>query len=243
MEERLQQLVDTYKISPEATELVRKTPIVLLVGVSGAGKDTIKHRLLQTGKYHHIVSHTTRQPRENGGLMEQDGVDYHFISKDKAVSMLENGEFVEAKKYGDNLYGTSVAEIHQAKNEGKIAITDLEVQGVVEYKALSPNVIAQFILPPDYNEWQRRLHARYGTGGADPEDIAKRMRTAIAELQEALQQPYYHFVVNENLDDALRAVDKIAHHHDEFTTVDRSFRRWAEQLLEDLQAGVKETIE
>lgn len=237
MEAHLQQLVDTYKISPEAIELVRNTQIVLLVGVSGAGKDTIKHRLLQTGNYHHIVSHTTRQPRENGGVMERDGADYHFITKEKAASMLENGEFVEAKKYGDNLYGTSVAEIRQAHDEGKIAITDLEVQGVAEYKALSPKVIAQFVLPPDYKEWQRRLYARYGTGGANPEDIAKRMRTAIAELEEALRQPYYHFVVNENLEEALKVVDKIAHHHDEFTIVDRSFRRWAEQLLEDLRSG------
>ena len=237
MEDRLQQLVENYQISQEAVELVTTTPIVLLVGISGAGKDTIKHRLLETGKYHHIVSHTTRAPRENGGIMEQDGQDYHFIGRDQAADMLQNGEFVEAKKYGDNLYGTSVSEIRQAQEEGKIAITDLEVQGVAEYKALSPKVIAQFILPPDYAEWQRRLHARYGDRGADPADIAKRMHTAIVELEEALRQPYYHFIVNENLEEAVGAVDKIAHHHDEFTTVDRSFRHWAEQLLDDLRDG------
>ncbi len=242
MEERLQQLVDNYRISAQAAEVVRATPIVLLVGVSGAGKDTIKHRLLEGGKYHHIVSHTTRAPRENGGVMESDGADYHFIDKEEAADMLESGAFVEAKKYGDNLYGTSVAEIEQAQREGKIAITDLEVQGVAEYKALSPNVVALFILPPDYAEWQRRLHARYGVQGADPADITKRMRTAIAELEEALRQPYYHFVVNANIDEAVGAVDKIAHRAttgDEFTTVDRSFQHWAEQLLEDLQDGAK----
>ena len=234
----LQALVDAYTISPAAVELVRKTPVTLLVGVSGAGKDTIKHELLKTGNYHHIVSHTTRALRENGGVMEQDGVEYHFISKEKAAEMLQNGEFVEAKKYGDNVYGTSVAEIQKAFDEGKIAITDIEVQGVAEYKAISGSVIAIFILPPSYEEWQRRLHARYGEKGVDPVDIAKRMQTAIAELEEALDKPYYHFVVNEKLDEAVRAVDSIAHHNDEFTTVDRSFRIWAEQLLEDLRSGV-----
>lgn len=241
MEERLQQLVDTYHVTPEAVELIKNTPIVLLVGVSGAGKDTIKHKLLETGKYHHIVSHTTRPPRENGGVMERDGVEYHFISKEKAVEMLENGEFVEAKKYGDNLYGTSVQEIRQARAEGRVAVADIEVQGVAEYKAVSPNVIAQFILPPDYTEWQRRLSTRYGGNGeVAPADMAKRMQTAIAELEEALQQPYYHFIVNENLEEAVRASDKIAHHHDEFTTIDRSFHHWAEQLLEDLRSGITE---
>jgi guanylate kinase len=151
--------------------------------------------------------------------------------------MLHAGEFVEANQYGGNIYGTSVAEIRAAHDEGKIAVTDLEVQGVAEYKQISATVIAVFILPPSYEEWQRRLHSRYGAKGADPADIAKRMRTAIAELQEALDKPYYHFVVNENVDEAVKAVNSIAHHHDEFTIIDQSFRVWAERLLDDLQKG------
>lgn len=238
MESKLQKLVGNYHATPEAVMLVQKTPVVLLVGVSGAGKGTIKQKLLATGKYHHIISHTTRKPRENGGVLEQDGVEYHFITKMQAVEMLQKGEFIEAKEYSGHVYGTSVAEIRKAHDEGKIAITDIEVQGVAEYKAIAPNVIAEFILPPDYTEWQRRLHARYGTKGADPADILRRMHTAIAELQEALARPYYHFVVNENLDEAVEAADSIAHHHDEFTTVDRSFQVWAERLLEDLQKGL-----
>ncbi len=237
MEDQLQTLVNSYKIPAAAAELVKTTPIVLLVGVSGAGKDTIKHRLLETGQYHHIVSHTTRAPRRNAGILEDDGIDYHFINKEQAADMLRAGEFVEAKLYSGNMYGTSTNEIKQAHDEGKIAITDIEVQGVAEYKAISESVIAQFILPPDYAEWQRRLLSRYGDAGPDPADIAKRMQTAITELQEALSEPYYHFVVNEDLGEAVRAVDKIAHRGNEFTTVDRSFRHWAEQLLQDLQAG------
>jgi len=233
----LEQLTETYECSPEVTELVKTTKIVLLVGVSGAGKDTVKHRLLETGEYHHIVSHTTRMPRENGGVMEQDGVEYHFITHEQAAEMLRNGAFVEAKMYSGNLYGTSADELRKARDDGKIAITDLEVQGVAEYRAISPAIIPIFILPPDYHEWQRRLRARYGKKGADPADITRRMNTAIAELTEALKEPYYHFVVNENIDETVKAVNSIAHHNNEFTVIDRSFRVWAEQLLEDLKAG------
>lgn len=238
MELELQQLVENYRIAPEAIDMVRQTPIVLLVGVSGAGKDTIRRRLLETGQYHNIITHTTRSPRENGGVMEKDGEAYHFISKEEAVDMLRRGDFIEANLYGGNIYGSSVAEIKKARDEGKIAITDIDVHGVAAYKSIAPTVIAEFILPPNYAEWQRRLKSRYGPNGADPADLVKRMQTAIDELEEALDKPYYHFVVNENLDEAVHAADSIARHHDEFTQIDRSYRVWAERLLEDLRKGV-----
>lgn len=238
MNSDLQQLVNDYHMSSEATAVVKTTPILLLVGVSGAGKDTIKHRLLEIGEYHHIVSHTTRLPRVNAGKPELDEVDYYFDDAEQVKGMLKAGNFVEAKVYSGNLYGTSITDIQKAHEDGKIAVTDIEVQGVAEYKAISDKVIAVFILPPNYDEWQRRLRHRYGGVAIDPEDMRRRMLTAISELEEALKQPYYHFVVNENLDEAVKAVNSIAHHHDEFTTIDRSFRVWAERLLAELRNDV-----
>jgi guanylate kinase len=237
MDSELATLIENYEILPENVELVRTTPILLLVGVAGAGKDSIIRQLLKSGDYHEIVSHTTRQPRSNNGVLEQDGVSYHFIDVDIAKRMLAAREFVEAKLVHDrDVYGTSIAELQKAKADGKIAVTDLDVQGVAEYKELSKNVIAVFILPPNYDEWIKRLQSRYGDVAADNADVQRRMHTAIAELSEALGQPYYHFVVNENLDEAVKAVNSIAHHHDEFTTIDRSFRVWAEHLLAELQS-------
>jgi len=238
MNSELENLVANYHVPESARELIRSTSIVLLVGVAGAGKDTIKQRLLATGDYHHIVSHATRPPRENAGVMEQDGVNYHFITPDRAADMLRSNEYIEAKFVHGTVYGTSVAEIQQAHDDGKIAVTDIDVQGVAEYKAISDNVIAVFILPPNYEQWQRRIIDRYGSAGVDTADLARRMRTAIGELDEALAKQYYHYVVNEELDQAVKAVDSIAHHHDEFTTIDSSFRIWAERLRTDLEAGL-----
>lgn len=232
----LKALVGGYKPSADTIRLVQSTPVVLLVGISGAGKDTIKHRLLAGGQYHHIVSHTTRPLRENLGVMEQDGVDYHFISKDVAVEMIKEGKFVEAKEYSGNIYGTSAAEIRAAQQQHKIALTDVEVQGVAEYKAISDNVIAIFVLPPSYEEWKRRLLKRYGENGAANSDIAKRMETAVVELREALDRDYYHFVINDEIDRAVHAADRIAHKHDKFNVIDTSFRVWAERLMDDLVA-------
>jgi guanylate kinase len=206
----LKQKLEHYKPSAATIALIQDTSILLLVGVSGAGKDSIKHQLLKTGQYHHIVSHTTRQPRENHGTLEKDNIDYHFISLDEAEKLIDGGAFVEAKMYSGNIYGTSVAEIQKAHDDHKIALTDMEVQGVAEYKAVSPGVQAMFILPPSYEVWQQRLKSRYDND-IDPADIRRRMQTAKLELREALRKNYFRFVINDELDQAVEAVDAIAH--------------------------------
>lgn len=228
---RASALLETYKPSAETVRLVQQTPIVVLVGIAGAGKDSIKHKLLETNNYHHIVSHTTRAPRENQGILERDGEAYHFITFNQAAQMLQNGAFVEAKLvHRANIYGTSAVEIQKAHDDQKIAITDIEVQGVAEYKTISSNVIAIFILPPNYEIWQERLLKRYGSA-ADKKEITERMRTAKEELEQALRVDYYHFVVNDDLGQAVEVADKIAHNGDIFNEKDDLVRAQAKKLL------------
>ena len=66
----LEFLVKNYQTPPEAITLVENSRILLLAGISGAGKDTTKKHLLKNEEYRDIVSHTTRQPRENNGKIE-----------------------------------------------------------------------------------------------------------------------------------------------------------------------------
>lgn len=205
--EKLGRILETYTPSPEAIELVQKTSIILLVGIAGAGKDTIKHHLLETDKYHHIVSHTTRSPRTNNGVMEQDGVEYHFVSREDMLIMIERGDFIEAKMYSNNIYGTSVDEIRAAHNTHRTAITDIEVQGVAEYKALSNKVFAVFILPPSYEVWMHRLLSRYN-GQPEPSDLRRRMETAVDELEHALGSDYFTFIINDDLETTVKDIDK-----------------------------------
>lgn len=205
----LKQKIQDYKPSAATIELVKNTPILLLVGVSGAGKNSIKQKLLDSGKYHHIVSHTTRAPRENDGVMEQDGLEYHFIDPATAEKMLDDGAYVEAKWYSGHIYGTSAAEIQRAHNDNKTAVTDIEVQGVAEYMSISPDVCPIFILPPNYEVWQQRLKKRY-EDEIDPDDIYRRMQTAKQELHEALQKGYFRFIINDDLERAVADTDALA---------------------------------
>lgn len=210
MDTNLSQQLANYQVPPKAVELIRSTHIVFLVGITAAGKDTIIGELLKSGDYHYIVSHTTRKPRYNHGILEQDGLEYHFIDLEEASRMLANNEFIEAKIFSGNIYGTSIAEIQTAKDKSEIAITEIEVQGIAEYRSVSETVMPIFLLPPNFKTWQERLVKRYG-GEVDAEDLRKRMETARLELQEALDKDYYEFVVNDDLGKAITVVDEIAH--------------------------------
>lgn len=231
--EELKKLLDSYAVPDKAVELLQKARVIFLVGVSGAGKDTILKELLKTDKYKLVVSHTTRRPRENHGVLEQDGKDYHFIDESEARRMLEQSEFIEAKLYSGNIYGTSLKEVKDAYDEGKIAVSDIEVQGVAEYMGVASTVTPIFILPPDFETWQKRLKARYAVEQADETDLKKRMNTAKKELEEALAKDYFEFVINDDLDRAVVAVDEIAHGNLSAAKNEKA-RQLARQLLQDL---------
>lgn len=233
MDQSLTSKLQDYKADDRAKELVRQTPILLLVGPSGAGKDALKNKLLSTGKFHHIISHTTRQPRINQGVAEKNGVNYHFIDKTEAEHMLDNHEFIEAKAYSDHLYGTSVAEIQAAHDEGRIAVTDIEVQGVGEYKKLDRNVMAVFILPPDFETWQQRLMLRYGNH-VDHQDYERRLRTALNELDQLLHTDNYIAVINQDLDQLFQHVLQIVQSDDHKSELEPQARVVAENLRQDI---------
>ena len=232
----LQRVIENYQPTELAMSLVRQAKIVLLVGIAGAGKDTIKKELLKETDFQDIVSHTTRLPRTNNGVVEQDGVDYHYISNDQALAMAKGHAFIETKFVHGTVYGTSVHAVKDAFDSHKIAITDLDVQGVEEYKQLSSKVVAIFILPPDYETWIGRLRPRYASEEEFQAEFPKRRNSAIKELTKALQVPYYHFVINDELARAVRAADEIAHKPDLFHRKDDEARLAARDLLEAIKA-------
>lgn len=233
----LEQEIKNYQTSEAAKTLLRSTKVTLLVGIAGAGKDTIKKRLLLEGDFRDIVSHTTRSPRSNNGIAEKNGVDYYFVDTVTIQNMLKNNAFIEAKFVHGTVYGTSVAELQQAHDASKIAVTDIDVQGVDEYKRLADETVAIFILPPDYETWRQRLEKRYTSAAEFAAEWPKRRRSAIAELTHALEVPYYHFIINDSLDEAVRVASEIAHKPDVFHRKDDEARLAARDLLESIVAN------
>jgi guanylate kinase len=227
--------VKTYAPQAQKLEPYRQTPLLFAVGISGAGKNTIMEVLLSrfASEYHSFVTHTTRAPRKNHGVLEQNHVDYHFIDFATSERMLDNHDYIEVNNYSGNIYGTSVSEIEEAHREHKIVIADIDVNGVANFVHLGMNVKPVFIIPPSYAVWQSRVHAR-NSNATDLEDWQRRMRTARNEIIHALESDYFYFVVNDDLEEATAVINAIAH---EDPTIEHRPPR-AIQAAQDILAGI-----
>lgn len=206
----IEQLAKNYKIDQAGIDVIRQSRIAFLVGITSAGKDTIQKKLLSNDDYYSVVSHTTRMPRSNNGIMEKDGVSYHFVTFDQMADLLFHQKMVEINKFGDNYYGASIQEFADANKYNKIAVTDLDVHGISSFYDIAPNNIsAVFVVPPDYETWLDRVKRRYDSLESFEADWRVRRDIAVSELTHALSVPYYRFVINDDLDRAVKVVDKI----------------------------------
>ena len=175
---------------------------IVLSSPSGAGKTTITKKLSQ--KYPNIkisISHTTRKPRPN----EIDGVDYHFVNKDKFEKLIKDNNFYEHAKIFDNYYGTSKESVNKLHKENYDVVFDIDWQGtkkLSKYKEL--NLIRIFILPPDKSELKKRLINR----NQDNEEIVKkRLKQYENDVQHWFD--YDYAVINNDLESCFSQIEKI----------------------------------
>ena len=165
--------------------------LLVLSSPSGGGKTSIaKHLLKARDDLAYSVSATTR-PRREG---EQDGKDYHFISRDEFTRRVEAGEFLEWATYAGNLYGTLRSEIDAIVGRGRTAVLDVEIEGARQIRASFPNSLHLCVLPPSADVLVGRLAGRNTESSAV---IRERVTRAADELAAVAE--YDYAIVNENL--------------------------------------------
>ena len=206
--DEFKKILASYSVSDRAKKTLAELKLVLMVAPSSTGRNTMIRELLKTNKYKFIVSDTTRPPRVNDGVPEQNGVEYWFRSEEEILDDLKSGEFLEAAViHNQQVSGISIRELEKAKNEAKIAITDIEVVGTDNVMHSKADAIAIFLLPPSFLEWQKRLNQR---GKMSQAEVNNRMNSAKKELEAALAHDYYQFVVADTLTRTVPLVDRIA---------------------------------
>ena len=130
--------------------------LVILSGVSGAGKDTIKKEIMK--RMENVISlpsYTSREPR----IGEEEGNPYHFITKDMFEEKIKNNEFYEYDLHHGNYYGTSKKLMNEKIKSGKIIIKDIEVNGTENLvKILKDDTrVVTIFLKVDKEELKARL--------------------------------------------------------------------------------------
>ncbi len=179
--------------------------LIILSAPSAAGKTTLKNRLFSrhrelARRLAYSVSHTTRPPRSG----EVQGRDYHFVSRREFEALIAADGFFEWAMVHGKHYGTSRAEVEKQCRSGTDVILDIDVQGARQVLERQPLVPAIFILPPSYDEMERRLRCR---GLDDDEQIARRLLNAREEMEYL--DGYDYVIVNDDLDRATEALAAI----------------------------------
>lgn len=226
-----------YSLSAQSLLALSQIQLVLLTAPSSSGRNTILRRLMKTGDYYFIISDTTRLKRINDGVLEQDGVEYWFRSEEEVLNDIQHGKYLEAAViHNQQVSGISIRELEKAGNASKIAITDADIAGAKNALSLKPDTVAIFVLPPHFEEWQRRIKNR---GEMHEAEFKRRMQSAAIEFEAALENEYYTFVINESVEKSAEQIHALAKLDIVNKDEQARGRKLAEQLYIDTQALLK----
>jgi guanylate kinase len=175
--------------------------IFIISAPSGTGKTTLVRRVMEALPcLRFSVSYTTRPPRAN----EQEGVDYHFISHDVFMEMIEKDQFLEWAEVLGHYYGTARVDLKALETEGVDLILDIDTQGAKKAKEKLDHAILIFLLPPSIDALKERL---MGRGLDSLERIQFRLAHVKSDIEEA--HWYHHIVINERIEEAVEKLKVI----------------------------------
>ena len=175
---------------------------MIVSGPSGVGKSTICKEVVKRIEDAHISVSVTTRPKGEG---EVDGRDYWFVSKEQFEQRIKEGGFLEYAEVFGHLYGTPKDKVDEAPLAGKTVILEVDVQGGRRAKAMYPDAVMIFVLPPTQKELAERMNLR---GRGDAEVAEERLDGASGEIAAAWQY-YDNMVINDDLEQAVNEAIQI----------------------------------
>jgi len=179
--------------------------LFIISAPSGSGKSTLVSELWSlVPNLEFSISYTTRAPRGS----EQDGREYHFVTREKFESMIAAHEFLEHAEVFGNYYGTACHSLAGADAQGKDLLLDIDVQGAAQVRGKVPDAVSILVLPPNKETLGKRLRNRSRAEGLVSEDvIERRLAEARKEIENFRQ--YGYILVNDVLDQAVEELSAI----------------------------------
>ncbi|MDR2711418.1 MAG: guanylate kinase [Burkholderiales bacterium] len=173
--------------------------LFVLAAPSGAGKTSLVNALLDSEPGIRLsVSYTTRPPRPG----EEDGIHYHFVDDARFQELRAAGEFLEDAQVYGHWYATSAAWIKQQVDAGQDVLLEIDWQGAAQVRALFPDSVQIFVLPPSLATLRERLEKR---GQDTPEVITRRLASVQEEFRHYVDFDYV--IINQTF---AHAVDDLA---------------------------------
>ncbi len=178
------------------------TPIVYIISApSGSGKSTLVNELLKlVPNLDFSISYTTRNLRGS----EQNGKQYHFVSREEFEQMIRDGEFLEHAEFDGNYYGTARRFLQETGRKGHDLLLDIDVQGAAQIKKKLPEAVTIFVLPPDRKTLEWRLRKRSEDAEAV---IARRLAAATREIEN--YDKYDYILINDDLEESIDRLEAI----------------------------------
>ena len=182
--------------------------LVILSSPSGVGKTTLTKKIQQKYQSFKIsVSHTTRLPRSN----EVDGVDYHFISKEKFENLIQEKKFYEYAKIFENYYGTLKESVDKTIKKNDI-LFDIDWQGTKQLsKFKNLNLIKIFLIPESKKELKNRLIKRNQNTESE---IKKRFESFDKDIIN--WNDYDFILINKSLEVCFKQIETIINDYKNF---------------------------
>ena len=185
---------EQYTPSGNVANQLAQVDLLAIVGPTGAGKTTLMNKL----NIPFVVSDVTRKqrPSEIGGQNYRFRTDYDQLARE-----IESGEFVQ---YVINDTGEFYGTHSSAYPQSGWCMMAIIAVAIEQFRRLGfRNVRNIYIVPPNFEEWMRRVQA------VSADNIAGRLKEAATSLEIALQDPSYIFVVNDDIDRALTEIERI----------------------------------
>ena len=178
--------------------------LVILSGVSGAGKDTIKKELIKRENNIVTIPSFTDRPMRDG---EIDGAPYHFVSTEEFERMINDNELYEYNVHHEHYYGTSKKVFNDKVKEGKIIVKDIDVNGtenLVKLLEKDMKVVTIFLRVPK-DELERRLKNRLDK--PSPKEIKLRLNRF--DYEESRINLYDYVLKNDDLEKTVQIISTI----------------------------------